>query len=39
MSVVMWNFYSSPLDVISNVKLPFFTIRCEEQNDIAILDQ
>ena len=38
MSVAMWNCHCWPLDVSSNVKLPFLSTRCQYQCEIAILD-
>ena len=38
MSVAMWNCQSWPLDDSSNVKLAFLTTRCQQQCEIAILD-
>ena len=35
MSVAMWKFHSWPLDVSSNVKLPFLTTRCQYQCQTA----
>ena len=37
-SVAMRSCPSSPLDVSSNVKLPFLTTRCQQQCEIAVLD-
>ena len=38
MSVAMWNCYSWPLEVSSNVEWPFLTARCKQQCAIAIVD-
>ena len=38
MSVAMWNYYSWPLAVSSNMKLPFLTTRCQWQCESTILD-
>ena len=35
MSVAMWNCHSWPLDVSSNVKLPFLTTRCQYWGSIS----